>query len=239
MKCTLVVLLGFVIWLCATAPAPAVLSYITNSATTDWKALSPFQPDNPVTLQLAQFDSSLGDLQQVYILLDSAEHATVSLENGSSNATASAYMSLIGNVKASAPSVSGFITTAPMLNTATVALGPNGQEEGLPTYNHTGSDFYSFGLLTAYDSDSRLLTTSLTPYIGTGTVGVDVDGQGGWSFSGTSDAAMGIAGFQGKGDVTIIYGYNAIPAPSVLGLAGLGFLALLYRRRMLQKLHRA
>jgi hypothetical protein len=209
---------------------------LTNSISTGWMALSPFSP-NPISLQLDQFDSSLGDLQSVKILLDAAERATVAFENGSPNPANAANMSLTGVVRATAPG-SVNVLTAPSIAGDDVELAANGQESGLPTYNETGADYHSYGLLTGSDQNSALLTTGLAPYIGVGTFQTDVYGQGGWSFTGTSDANMQIAGFQGVGTVRVVYDYVAVPEPGTIALAGIGILGFYCRRRFRTKASR-
>lgn len=209
---------------------------LTNSISTGWTALSPFTP-NPISLQLDQFDSSLGELQSVKILLDASERATVAFENGSPNPAAAAHMDLTGLIRATAPG-SVNVLTAPNIAGDAVELAANGQESGLPTYNELGADYHSYGLLTGSDQNSALLTTGLAPYIGVGTFQTDVYGQGGWSFTGTSDANMQIAGFQGVGTVRVIYDYVAVPEPGTMALAGIGILGFYYRRRLRKKASR-
>ncbi len=173
------------------------------------------------TLSFPQFDDLGGALvlEQVIIEMYAEIGSDITAENDSSLPAPDFAVNLTGWVTADAP---GMSVGANMFGNWPFALAPT---DGTPDF---GDDYNDFGYLSDSDSDSdQLPPGDMTPYIGLGTVDVDLAGSAGWSFSGTTDATLQIDDLGANGWAKITYVYT--PEPATLMLLGLGALAL--RRR--------
>ena len=105
--------------------------------------------------------------------------------------------------------------------------------DGVP---ESGPDYHDFGYVSDSDSASDFQNTSLAPYIGIGTVDIDIDAEGGWAFEGVTDATLRMSDFEAWGDATIIYEYTCIPEPATIGMMVLGALGMFggIRRKLLK-----
>jgi hypothetical protein len=100
-----------------------------------------------------------------------------------------------------------------------------------PTNNVPGSgpDFYNFGQFGGMNTATVIKTSGLSPFVGTGTVPVLVNGSAGFSISGTTDSTLQTSDFHGKGDVMVTYAYT-VPEPVTVGTLLLGAVPMLRRR---------
>ena len=72
----------------------------------------------------------------------------------------------------------------------------------------------------------------LSAFLGTGTIGVTLDGQGSLVATGGLGTYTLIENsFGAAGDVTITYEFCEIPEPATLSILALGSMAMLYIRR--------
>jgi hypothetical protein len=206
----------------------ATASYNTATASTGWQSLG----FDPITLYCAQFDSSLGLLLSVTLHMTAYERAGLSIENGATS-SANIRVSLAGVVEATDGTLDAMANLAK--NFGPYSLAASGDPQGPPiAYDQSGSDFADLGTLSNTKTSTANITTGLAPYIGLGTVAVDVSGSGGWSASGSTAYSLNITAFQGEGEVYLTYDYiPVVPEPSTGLLLGLGFggLILVWRRR--------
>ena len=168
------------------------------------------------TLQFPQFDTVGGTLVLVSVSLELNANAGADITaTNDSTIEGNVGVVLSGNVAATSNGLSA------------IALLNKGAGPVLiqPAATH------DFGNLSDSGSDSDNITSGLAPFIGAGTVDVDVAGNGGFAFTGDVDVSLGISNFAADGDATIIYEYYEIPEPMTMGLLGLGTLALMVRRR--------
>lgn len=194
------------------AAAPAMGAPLTQTL--------PFQfPISPgsQTLAFDQFDMPGCTLLSVTLILDAWEGGNITAENDSD---------IEGNITVS---MSGWVTGAGpnLLATALLSqsVGPQWVDatDGVP---ESGLDFHDFGYVDDADSDSDFQSTNLAPYIGTGTIDIDIDAEGGWAFEGVTDATLRMSDFEAGGEATIIYEYTCIPEPATIGMMVFGALGM-------------
>ncbi|QQE12988.1 PEP-CTERM sorting domain-containing protein [Planctomycetota bacterium] len=174
------------------------------------------------TVALDQFDPALGTLISVTIEIEGEVTADITAENDSVLDAPGYQISLTANFEAVAPGTSAVVALNDAWAQALVAT------DGVPG---SGADFHDFGTLSDDNSNSNSIVSGLAPYIGTGTIDVDVNGSAGFSFSGTTDSSLDISNLAGEGEVTVIYNYIPIPEPASMALLGLGGVAILARRK--------
>ncbi len=95
----------------------------------------------------------------------------------------------------------------------------------------SGPDFHDYGTLMLGLSDSDSINSGLAGFIGGGMVFGDLEAAGGFSFTGTTDALLGVDNFHIVGKATLTYVYNEVPAPGAAALFGLAGLTATRRRR--------
>jgi len=198
----------------------AVLAVLFTSAVPAL-ALSSFQtlpfsfdvPGNQ-TLSFNQFDSSLGTLTKVTLDIIAYESVNMTAENDSAVA-GNISITLSGNVTGSG---GGLSVLALISNTeGPVAVGAT---DSVP---QSGPDFYDFGTVQGSDTDSDFIPPgSLVPFIGLGTINIDVAGTAAWSFSGVTAATLRVSDQQAWGDATITYEYTNVPEPGTIAMMVMG-----------------
>ena len=191
-----------------------------------------FSFDNPggQTLNFAQFDDNGGMylLTKVTLDLTATQGANITGENDT-EAEGSISANLIGQVSATGGGLSAFA----LLSTSD---GPYavGATDGTPG---SGPDFYDFGFISDSGTDSDILTnppTNLSPFIGLGTIGIDIAGSGAFSISGVSNSTNVVTLFGNDGSATITYEYSVVPEPATIGMlvtGALGMFGVILRRR--------
>jgi len=188
-------------------------------------------------LQFPQFNTALGQLNSVTIHLDGQQQANVTAENGSPDLSGTIYVGLGGGngnyIAATGPGVGLNVDLAGPLDAFAAAVNddPINPITQLPEYDGAGGDFHDFGLLTASWFDETTLTTSLSPYQGLGTVDMQVTGDGGWAWAGTTAAQLSVANYQGSGEITVTYNFTAIPEPTTMALFGSFGALIIFGRR--------
>ena len=171
------------------------------------------------TLAFDQFNMLDPDctLLSVTLILDAWEGGNITAENDGE---------IEGNITIT---MSGWVTgTGPnLLATALLSQSKGPQwvdkTDGIP---ESGPDFHDFGYVSDFDSDTDFQNTNLAPFIGTGTVDIDIDGEGGWAFSGVTNATLRMSEFEAWGEATIIYEYTCIPEPATIGMVVFGALGM-------------
>ncbi len=213
----------------------AATQYVTNAlVSTGWRNVTFTN-----TVSLHQFNESVyGTLLSVQVNLGGFMTANVVGENGA-NVGGSLEADLLGNIKSI---TAGFTTLNAPIDYAsgTHVVGANNGGVGpFPTYDSLATpdglgnfDLVDFGTLTAEGSSTLTKTTGLSAYTGTGNWTMDIRGAGVWGVSGTGDGQTSVADFQGKGEVLVIYGYEAIPEPVQATLLLVGGSMLVLRRRL-------
>lgn len=197
-------------------------SMFTIAQSQGWSfPLSPGQ----ATLVFDQFDDLDGarQLKEVRIDVDAAVSASATGENDSKLPAPDFTLSLSGNVSVSV--ASGFMETFAIFNRSqSVALMPSDGVEA------SGADYHDFGMFSDDESTSMSTTDDFLPFIGTGTIMVDILGSAGFSLSGSTDATLSIDDLMGSGVVTITYTF--LPSPgTTITLGGVAAVAMIRRRR--------
>lgn len=181
-------------------------------------------PTSGASVAVSQFDDLGGTriLNWITLELNSTIGANTTGENDSTSA-GSLTMNLSGNASADLFTLS----TATIVNTS---AGPQsvGATDGI---TGSGPDFFNFGTVSGSDLDSDTILSGFAPFIGTGTINVTINANGGFNISGVSNSTLQVANFSADGTVKVIYDYTQVPEPTTLSLLSLGGLALLRRRR--------
>ncbi len=194
------------------AAAPAMGLSITQTLPFEF-SISP----GDQTLAFDQFYMPGCTLLSVTLELDASNGCYITAENDSD---------LEGNITIT---MSGWVTgTGPnLLATALLSQSEGPQwvdkTDGIP---ESGPDYHDFGYVDDFDSDTDFQNTNLAPFIGTGTVDIDIDGEGGWAFSGVTNATLRMSEFEAWGEATIIYEYTCIPEPATIGMVVFGALGM-------------
>lgn len=179
------------------------------------------------TLAFDQFYMPGCWLLSVTLELDAWEGGNITAENDSA---------IAGNITVT---MSGWVTgTGPNLLATALLSQSEGPvavaaTDGTP---ESGPDYHDFGYVSDFDSDTDFQNTNLAPFIGTGTVDIDIDAQGGWAFEGVTDATLRMSEFEAWGDATIIYEYTCIPEPATIGMVVFGALGMfgVIRRKLMK-----
>ena len=189
-----------------------------------------FSFDNPggQTLNFAQFDSSLGMLTKVTLVLNATQGANVTGENDTAS-PGEISANLVGQVSATG----GGLLVIALLSTSD---GPYaiGATDGTPG---SGPDFYDFGFISDTDSANNTLADppdDLSSFIGLGTIAIDIAGSGAFSISGVSNSTLVVTEFGNDGSATITYEYTVVPEPATIGMlatGALGMFGVILRRR--------
>lgn len=198
-----------------------------------------YSEGNPIvspahTMTLSQFDDLGGtrELTKATLTFTAQQSATITFENGTDSSfegapalnTASVSLNGTGSISlSSALNISGI---------STHLFDVNGQESGLPTYNGSGEDYFSFGnIISDLYTGSVAKTADLTSFVGTGDVSYDMTSVGAWYITGAGDANMSVADYITAGTLKIDYEYDVVPEPATASMMGLVGLAVMWIRR--------
>jgi len=184
----------------------------------------PLSPGNQV-LAFNQFNGALGTLTKVELLFSGNINADATAENDSVLAAPAFALNLSGNMSVTFATLSGLGIVNNNFAQALAATDNAG------VANNSGPDFFDFGNVGDAIGGNDDTMAGLGVYIGGGTINANINGSAGFSFSGTTDATLGIDNLGTAGDVTINYYYDPIPAPGAVALFGAAGLMGLRRRR--------
>ena len=192
--------------------APAMGLSITQTLPFDF----PISPGSQ-TLAFNQFNMPTFTLLSVTLELDASEAGNITAENDSTIA-GNITVNMSGSVTGTGPNLSAIAVISQSAGPQAVAA-----TDGVPG---SGPDYYDFGYVSDSDSDSDTQNSNLAPFIGAGTIDIDIDGLGGWAFTGVTDATLQFSDFEAWGDATIIYEYTCIPEPATIGMVLVGALGM-------------
>jgi hypothetical protein len=179
-------------------------------------------------LNFQQFDTQGGTrvLKGMSIEGQGVVSAFVTAENDSNIAVSNFGINLVGLVDVNGPG--GLDLSFGIANSAgPVSVG------GTDGVADSGPDFFNFGLVNGIDNDSAFLPAFAIPaaVVGLGTFPIAIDGNGGFSTTGTTDSTLRVQDFGSSGFIKVTFFYDLVPTPGTVGLAGLAAVAGLRRRR--------
>ncbi|QQE12989.1 PEP-CTERM sorting domain-containing protein [Planctomycetota bacterium] len=174
------------------------------------------------TVQLDQFDDSLGTLNWIKIEITGKVQSNVTVENDSVLAAPDAALEITSNFSAAAPSSTNVVVA--MNDSLSASLDPTDGTKG------SGSDFHDYGLIDIEDTNSSVIVMNFAPFVGTGEFDVDVIGSAGFVVSGTTDSSLKVSNLNGMGEVKVTYDY-VVPEPASMALIGLGGMLMIGRRK--------
>lgn len=203
-----------------------------------------FLPDGSQDLTYNKFDTSLGTLTSVSVTISLTKTGgQFEVDNDS---TESGFITLHHNVVGSLSVVSGGVslvrddlTSIGASGTLTASSSMSPQEvtgtsgDDTDTFDATGlSDYVRFNPLHASATDSGTIASlAQAAFQGPGTFVLGANALQSVNVTGLGGLQQAITVSDVSGEVTVTYHYDAIPEPASALLGGLGFLALLRRRR--------
>lgn len=178
---------------------------------------------SPFLVSLPQFDTSLGSLTSIDVVL-SAQIGASTFAFDNEGVAGNVTLSGGAELEASGPSSLVVVTTP----TDSITDPVDADNDGAADFVGTDSLELVYGM--AMDSDVAMLMAGFTPYEGAGTVDFTITPTLLNSFS-ASGAFGPIDATPGDVSGTLEITYNYIPEPATMALLGLGGLTLLRRRR--------
>jgi hypothetical protein len=195
-----------------------------------------FVPDGTAPLTFNQFDTSLGTLTTITIVTNVVKTGgSLFVDNesafpASGNISQSVTINLTSSVALIDSGFGPIGTGVSAVSTYAASVGADdGDGAGVQS---TGLDYDGTSFGPASNSQTKNVNTlAFGGYQGIGTYVVNAGGVQGFNTSAIGGAAVAIDPATVSGDVTITYTYTPVPEPSAALLGGIGFLALLRRRR--------
>lgn len=159
------------------------------------------------TQSVAQFNSSLGTLNSVQIILNGNLTSDVKVENlDAAPSTVNAQVN--GNLSLQGPGGSTLLSVAPTITENSTSLAAF---DG--TLDYGGTSGHDFGAQSASAQQSISLTSNLSAWEGSGNVSLTETAQSSSLVSGSGNEQVNIAS-EGSGSVTVIYNYTPTPPPA-------------------------
>lgn len=186
------------------AAAQAATISFTDSvplAETDWSE----------TLSVSQFDSNLGTLNSVTVILDGLVTGQTLVENLSGNAR-DAIVNLTAEITAKNDAVDLEVMVSPVASTTVTLSAYDG------TLDFGGTSGTSTGEVTATDTNQQMLTgAAMNDFIGTGLIDIAVDSLGFSFVSGGGNIFSG-ATSKASAELEVIYDYTVTSNPATVPL---------------------
>ena len=179
------------------------------------------------TVQISQFDPSLGTLTGIDIALDASVTGDASVESlDSAMRTLTATFS--AEVTASQSSLGQLLSANPTASASQTLTAFDG------AIDFGGTSGFVTGTLMDSVQDTAMLNSGLAPFVGLGTVGIDLDASGSAVVTGSNNTAS-ITSISSGATLSVTYTYDEagivpLPAGFPLLIAGLGGLTLVRRR---------
>jgi len=222
----------------------ALLAITTaNAATiTETEAIGPSIPTFGQTLNFNQFDTSLGTLTSIEVILilnsdggsltldnDGVDPASGNFDFGSEGDISSSDVTLLN------AAFSPVTATANAYHTGAFSLAGN-VGDGSGDYDPTGPDgmLYTGSLVTDTQSDfigSTFWGSGTVGFLGTGTYDIEFDATQVSNFGGIGGIEYAVTPMTAYGSLEIIYTYDPIPEPTTIALLSAGVFGLLRKRK--------
>jgi hypothetical protein len=218
------------------------LGGVASAATIVQTASYSFVPNGSQTLTFNKFNTALGTLTSVTVsVVLNKTGGSFQIDNDSATA---------GTIDLTHSVTGSLSSTVSLLNTSLVAIGTSGSltasssltgqsiaattGDSVSTFNSTGlGDNVVFNPENSSDSDTGTIFSFVqAQYEGTGTYTTTVNALQTVGVTGVSGLQQAFTVSSVSGDVVVTYNYTAVvPEPASALLGGLGFLAILRRRR--------
>ena len=210
--------------------ASATASYAATIEYSDTVSLTPTNWSD--TLSVSQFDSALGVLNSVEVILSGFVEGDVRAESIDA-APATVKLDLSALITAGTVSIGSIVNVLPLASTTQNLSAFDGD------IDFTGTSGFSSGTLTSGETASATLTGGdIAEFIGGGTVDIDLTAVGQSAGSGAGNLAT-IFSTQASASLRVIYDYDpqiaAVPLPAGAPLVLTGLLAFGIARRAKRK----
>lgn len=219
------------------------LAGVASAATITQIQTYAFVPSGNQVLTFDRFDTTLGTLTGVTVSVslnktggryevdnDSETAGTIDLSHKVTANLAASGVSLSTGALTPNVGVSGSLTATNELTNQAISATTG---DDTLAFNNTGAgDYLLFepGDSTASDSGD-IRSGDISTYEGTDTFTMTLNALQSVDVTGLSGLQQSFTVSNISGDVTVVYNYEAIPEPASALLGGLGFIALLRRRR--------
>ena len=195
-------------WVPTTSISPQVIvgNTMTPPAQQATANFSSFTTGGSQTQSVAQFNSSLGTLNSVQIILNGTLTSDVKVENlDAAPSTINAQVN--GNLSLQGPGGTTLLSVAP-----TIAENSTSLSAFDGTLDYGGTSGHDFGAQSASAQQSISLTSNLSAWEGSGNVALTETAQSASMVSGSGNEQVHISS-EGSGTVTVIYNYTPATTP--------------------------